>query len=289
LNVIRVFKHPLVSVIIPTYDARQYVCDAIDSALAQTYRDTEIIVVDDGSSDATGELLQHKYGNRIGYLYKENGGPASARNLGIRNSRGEFIAFLDADDLWLPEKLEKQLAVFDEDTLLVGCGENSLNDGSVERIDFETFAIKNRFANSGVVIRRAALEKVGMFDERQEFIAVEDWDMWLRLSKVGDVKLLHRNLITIRVTENSISASPQAERMLRNEKTLLQKHLAGRPFLHAHALSFRYRSAAFAFKECSLKSKALYCLLLSLCLYPRNLFNKRHLALFVRIIFPKAS
>ena len=99
---------PKVSVIIPTYNRSKYVTKAIDSVLAQTYRDFEIIVVDDGSTDNTKEVLK-PYTDRIKYLYQENTGVSAARNAGIRAAGGQWIAFLDSDDEWLPEKLSIQM------------------------------------------------------------------------------------------------------------------------------------------------------------------------------------
>ena len=124
----------LVSVIIPTYNSKDIICDAIDCALAQTYEDIEIIVVDDGSTDGTENVLKQKYPTQIRYIGKPNGGPASARNLGIRNCRGEFLAFLDADDLWDPKKLEEQTKQFSPDTVVVGCALDSINDGSTQQL-----------------------------------------------------------------------------------------------------------------------------------------------------------
>ncbi len=101
---------PTVSVIIPTYNRRAYVQEAIDSVLAQTYTDYEIIVIDDGSTDGTGEALRERYGDKIIYEWQENQGLSAARNRGIESSRGQYIALLDSDDLWMPEKLERQVA-----------------------------------------------------------------------------------------------------------------------------------------------------------------------------------
>jgi glycosyltransferase involved in cell wall biosynthesis len=103
---------PRISVIIPTYNSAQYICDAIDSVLSQTSRDYEIIVVDDGSKDCTPEVLR-KYGDRILYLYQENGGANSARSRGLRDAKGEYIALIDADDQWLPDKLQEQVEFMD--------------------------------------------------------------------------------------------------------------------------------------------------------------------------------
>src|SRR5438874_1624069 len=102
-------SRPLVSVVIPTYNSAHYIGEAVQSVLAQTYTNFEVIVVDDGSTDDTRERLESVAG-RIRYLYQPNGGVSKARNRGIQEARGELIAFLDGDDEWLPEKLAKQLA-----------------------------------------------------------------------------------------------------------------------------------------------------------------------------------
>ena len=272
------------SVIIPTYNCKQYVCDAIDSALAQSYKNIEIIVVDDGSIDGTGDLLKSKYGDRIKYFYKSNGGPASARNLGINNSRGEFLAFLDADDLWASDKLECQISVFTENAVLVGGGEKTSNDSQVQVITFEELVLQNRFSNSGVMVRRSALDKVGAFDEHLEFRAIEDWDMWLRLSSVGELLYLNRDLIILRVTENSISAPAQAEKMLRNETAVLKKHLADKTGLYRKALSYRYFCAAWAFSTQGQHGRAFNCMVSCFCSHPLALLEKNKCGLFLKIL-----
>ena len=96
---------PKVSVVIPTYNRAHLICETIDSILAQTYKDYEIIVVDDGSTDNTQEVLK-RYGDKVRYFYQQNQGQASAWNFAVRQSSGEYIALLDSDDLWLPQKLE---------------------------------------------------------------------------------------------------------------------------------------------------------------------------------------
>ncbi|PIZ44424.1 hypothetical protein COY31_02670, partial [Candidatus Wolfebacteria bacterium CG_4_10_14_0_2_um_filter_39_18] len=102
-----------VSIIIPAYNAASFIGDSVRSALTQTYPNKEIVVVDDGSTDDTRAILEEYIkSGQIKYFYQENKGPAAARNLGIKNSSGEFIAFLDADDVWLPEKLKKQIDLF---------------------------------------------------------------------------------------------------------------------------------------------------------------------------------
>src|ERR1051326_205992 len=104
---------PQVSVIIPTYNSAHYLADAVESVLSQTFQDIEVLIIDDGSTDETETVIQ-RYGSLVRCFRQRNSGVAVARNRGIEESRGEYVAFLDADDTWLPHKLERQLAALDE-------------------------------------------------------------------------------------------------------------------------------------------------------------------------------
>ena len=181
-----------VSVIIPTYNREKYICETIDSVLSQTYKDYEIVVVDDGSTDETGKLLL-QYGGKIKYIYKENGGTACARNLGILNSEGEFIAFLDDDDLWLPEKLKIQMEVFyaNPDLGFV-CSQAYVIDvsgviikkwgqGMFNYETFESLYEADFVLTLTVLAKRRCINEVGLFDE--QLLTSEDYDLWLRLAK----------------------------------------------------------------------------------------------------------
>ena len=181
----------LVSVIIPAYNAKNYIRETVESALGQTYRNYEIIVVDDGSTDGTGEILKD-YQDRIIYLRKDNGGPASARNMGIKKSRGELIAFLDADDVWLPDKLEKQVKFLEENpqihllfTAVIGYEDGRVYPVEENRLRGSIFhqLLKGNFiTTSTVMVRRECLEEE-LFDEDRNLISVEDYNLWLRLSR----------------------------------------------------------------------------------------------------------
>ncbi|MCR4418630.1 MAG: glycosyltransferase [Clostridia bacterium] len=188
-------KPPTVSVIIPTYNRAHLVGRAIKSVLNQTYQDFEIIVVDDASRDNTEEVVRSFNDPRIRYLrHEHNLGGSAARNTGIRAARGEFIAFLDSDDEWLPEKLAYQLAVFSEDhdcgavyTELVWVSD----DGPARRVGTrapEGNILKQLLGSnvvgttSSVVIRRECLERVGLFDETLP--SCQDWDLWIRIARL---------------------------------------------------------------------------------------------------------
>ncbi len=234
---------PTVSVIIPTYNRKDFVQEAIDSVLAQTYEDYEIIVVDDGSTDGTVDVLQARYDNRIRLLWQENRGESAARNRGIGISSGCYVALLDSDDRWLPQKLERQIAVMDGDQTVgmtfsqawltdeyakpIGHAPlgNSLQEGEVT---FQSLLEENIVAAGGstAMISRDVLYRIGGFDESIRY--GEDWDLWLRISAKYKVSLVAEPLALIRQhrTTQSYFPSPQTiELVLRDHLALLEKAL----------------------------------------------------------------
>lgn len=190
---------PKVSVIIPVYNQDLFIGQAIDSVFAQTHEDYEIIVVNDGSTDETGQILD-RYGNRIRVVNQKNKGLAAARNTGLRFARGEMIGFLDADDLWYPEMLSTTVSHLTKnpDIDLV-CGAWDLIDKSGQtirkankpstvrariRADFlGAIALGNLFPVHAVLVRRNCFECCGFFDTALR--AMEDWDLWLRMAAHG--------------------------------------------------------------------------------------------------------
>jgi len=197
-------EKPCVSVIIPTYNRAWIVTDAIDSVLSQTYTDFELIVVDDGSTDDTADLLS-TYQNRIIGIRQENAGVSAARNRGIRESSGRLIAFLDSDDLWLPKKLERQSAFFKENPEAMVCQteETWIRNGKQVNpkkrhqkesgIFFERSLGLCLVSPSAVMIRRSFFDAVGLFDE--SLPACEDYDLWLRIGYRYPIHLIDEPLI----------------------------------------------------------------------------------------------
>jgi glycosyltransferase involved in cell wall biosynthesis len=186
----------LVSVVIPTFNCADFLVEAIRSVLDQTYEDYEIIVVDDGSTDHTEEALR-PFGNRLRYIRQEPGGPSVARNRGILEARGELIAFLDADDLWRPTKLARQVEYLNHhpEVVLVytdftrGPRPGSNNDSRLTAYKprdpadpFHALLEENFLATPTVMVRREALARSGLFDPTLK--GSEDFDLWLRLAKV---------------------------------------------------------------------------------------------------------
>ena len=175
-----------ISVVIPAYNAAACITRALDSVFEQTVVPTEVIVIDDGSRDATRDVVA-LYGSRVKFRTQENRGPGAARNHGIRLADGEWIAFLDADDSWPPNKIEKQLAfIRDPRVGIVHC--RDVSHWSVRQkhpIDFDTLWRKNAIILSTALVRRRALEQVRGFNERRELIGVEDYNLWLRIVAAG--------------------------------------------------------------------------------------------------------
>lgn len=194
-------ENPLVSVIIATYNSQQWVGKAIDSTLAQTYQNIEIIVVDDGSTDATAEFLRENYGanERVRYLFQPNSGVSRARNFGIEQAKGDLISFLDADDWLLPEKVARQVAFLQAhpEYQIAYCDFwNTYNREGPLEVPTGGWLIKgvsgqilpDLLARTVVImhatlIRRECLEKGGSF--REDLPYAEDWEFWMRLAGLG--------------------------------------------------------------------------------------------------------
>lgn len=198
---------PLVSIVIPAYNRAWCLAEAVDSVLAQEFRDFELIVVDDGSADGTPLLLEG-YGDAIRVLRRGNRGVSAARNAGIAAARGGLIAFLDSDDLWLPGKLSRQVAFFTSHPEALICQTEEVwvrngrrvNPGKRHRkrggMIFEPSLDLCLVSPSAVMVRRELFERAGLFDE--SLPACEDYDLWLRVSCRFPVHLIETPLIVKR-------------------------------------------------------------------------------------------
>jgi glycosyltransferase involved in cell wall biosynthesis len=210
----------LVSVIIPTYNRAAYIEEAIRSVLAQTYPSVEIIVADDGSTDNTQQVVAG-FGDAVTYVsLPHRGQPAATRNGGLRVARGEFVAFLDSDDLFFPGKLATQVAAFEahpEAGLVYSNAYFFRDDPSeptVHALDglprpsgdaFPDLLRGNFLAPQAVLMRRACLDEVGVFDEDPEFFAVEDYDLFMRVSAKFTVVYVPGDVAAMRRHSQSIS------------------------------------------------------------------------------------
>lgn len=239
-----IMSEPLVSIIIPTYNRLNYVQRAVESALQQSYQNTEVWVIDDGSTDGTAEVLRGRYGERINYVWQENQDRSVARNLGLSLANGKYIAFLDSDDVWLPEKLSSQVQVMEcpkSENLVAVCS-------SAWRIDFEgkrlgsvpvgragklaQFKLADFFngpkifaSPSNMLIRAEALRLTGGFDPTIRY--GEDWDLIIRLRANGQFHYIDQPLLEYRVHSSGtqeISVVENIPRYLEDRLTVIQKN-----------------------------------------------------------------
>jgi len=252
---------PKVSVIIPTFNRANYICQAIDSVLAQTYQDFEIIIIDDGSADNTKKVLS-KYESTIKYYYQGNKGVSVARNRGIQEARGEWIAFLDSDDIWLPEKLHWQHEILEMHPSInfIFTDLEQFNESGVVRTSmmrsqsqqpkgsFKRKILDEEFNNGGilignlyeemlllgnipstptVIVKKICLEEVGFFSE--DLSIAEDSELWLRIS--SKYSMLYFNKITVRarVSDEGLSGTldRRSYRYREWDGHMLEIHLKG--------------------------------------------------------------
>lgn len=215
-------KSPLVSVIVPAYDVAEFIGEALDSVLAQTFTDYEIIVVNDGSPDTAAlERALKPYLSRILYLKQENRGVSAARNTGIQAARGSLIAFLDGDDTWLPNYLEVQVARIQADPTIDVLYPNVVmfNDSSESgeefmticpsngEVTFERLLLQECNVSNCSIARRDTIVRAGSFDEALR--SVEDFDLWLRVIKNGGRIAYHRDVLArYRRRPGSLTADP---------------------------------------------------------------------------------
>ncbi len=187
---------PSVSIITPTYNRAQYIKEAIESVISQTYSDWELIVVDDGSTDQTFEILDKytKQDKRIRYIRQSNSGPSAARNTALAQANGKYIAFIDDDDRWLPEKLEIQVKLMESDPKIGFCYvrfqvykkiQNKLEKGTLFP-QFLAAKFEDLFdvfiAPSSTIFRKSCLDQVGWFSSK--YNRSEDFDLWLRVAQI---------------------------------------------------------------------------------------------------------
>jgi len=210
---------PLVSVIIPTYQHAHFLNATIESVLNQTFTNFELIVVDDGSTDSTKDVCT-AYGDKVIYIYQENSGQASARNTGIKKSKGEFISFLDSDDEWLPVKLEIEMDYLNKHPQ-VGLVYSNYNyfgsRKSTKRKGFDGYSFVSGhglqaqkrifldgliFLPSIVTVRKLCFDIIGIFDE--SLVPAEDLDMWLRIAGHFDLAHIDIPLANYRLHDKNV-------------------------------------------------------------------------------------
>ena len=281
---------PKVDILVPAYNAERFLAAALDSVLTQTFSDWRIVLVDDGSQDGTAAIAQAyaaRLGPRMLYLHQENRGLPASRNTAIRHSDAELLALLDADDLWLPNRLAESVKVFDHSRRV------GLSYGFIDRIDqhgtiLETFTNRSRRPEGRiapyiymrtmhlpcptVTFRRQAVEQAGLFDESMR--ATEDRDLWLRIALHFDAAIVPVVIAQYRTSPQAMTTDPH--RMFAAQKRFVDKHF-GAPgcgrWARRVALSRIYRQRGEALAERGEISQARNSALHALALYPLDRQN----------------
>lgn len=273
-----------VSVVIPTYNSGPLVVEAVESALAQTFLPHEVIVVDDGSTDDTAERLA-AFGDRIRYVRKTNGGVSSARNQGVAEATGDAIAFLDADDVWHPRKLELQTAALAARPVLGLLGTKVYHWPAPHHPDAEqapagtvTFTLdefvqRNRLVTSSVLVRTPVIRAAGPFDPSLQ--GPEDYDLWLRVARRSAVGVLPVRLVGYRVgTPNSLSKNAvRMETGLRRILARLEQEgvFHRRPALRRKAWAYFRYNCALMYREAGHRAAAISRFVRSLVAWPLSM------------------
>jgi glycosyltransferase involved in cell wall biosynthesis len=250
---------PLVSVVVPAYNCATYLADALNSVLEQTFESREIIVVDDGSTDRTPEVAG-QFQDQIRYVRQSNSGANAARNHGVRLARGPYIALLDADDMWVPQKLSLQVAAMEHepgfgavhtDSIRVTEANRVLDDTGPRRKQssngwvFDEFFDQNMsvILTSTVLIRRTCFETTGLFDESGQ--VVDDHDFFLRLAWAYPICYLPQPLVRYRVIRHSLSRQNAVTRMEQHRETIARCIAAHREYFETEPDRIRQRWRRF--------------------------------------------
>jgi glycosyltransferase involved in cell wall biosynthesis len=220
---------PKVSVIIPTHNRAEFLRSAITSVLNQTFQNFEIVVIDDASKDHTREVVANFNDTRIKFVHNQvSKGDAGARNTGIMNSNCEYIAFLDDDDEWLPEKLKIQTCLLDDSAPEVGgvCTACFIIKGLSKRTLYISISESNDLSKgnfittSSILLRRECFEKCGLFDESMP--TSSDYDMWIRMSKKYSFVIIKTPLVRYYTNENSLTFN--YEKMIKGREILFERY-----------------------------------------------------------------
>ena len=282
---------PSVSVVIPTYNYGRFIGEAIESALSQTHAPLELIVVDDGSTDNTCEVLK-QYAGQVQYISQKNQGPSAARNKGILAARGEWIAFLDADDLWFEDKLLLQMecALANPQVCIIGALNSNVvcvPDGADSAASMFTLLSTPDllgglpFGTSSVVARKRELVSAGLFNESRRY--VEDRELWLKLTLLGAGARVNRPLWSYRA--HAQQANSNSKRMADNYVIVLDEFFEANPqFKKYRSFAYAYYEydSAMSYQEGGRTLTALIHLLRSYIRFPIPLYRRRSENRFMR-------
>ncbi|MEC4819137.1 MAG: glycosyltransferase family A protein [Scytonema sp. PMC 1069.18] len=288
---------PKISVIIPAYNTMKYLPDTVESVLKQTFTDFEVLIVNDGSTDNIVAWASQISDPRVRLISQKNQGTAAARNKGIIESKGEYIAFLDADDIWEPTKLEKQAdclnknplvglvdtwTIFmDESGTLTGLVMRHNKEGNVYKEVVET-CDSSVCCGSSPMIRRSCFDTVGLFDQESY---IEDVDMWIRIAKHYHYAVV--KAVLVRYRQHPHNKSKDCQSMFQGFRQLIEKTYKTLPtdVLYLRPRSYGRLYVFLAWKSIDKKDEkqALYCSQQAIAMYPQLLFRLSFIRLMIAI------
>jgi glycosyltransferase involved in cell wall biosynthesis len=298
-----------VSAVIPTYNGTRFLVAAVKSVIAQTYKISEIIVVDDGSKEDIKSILA-PFSPRVSYVYQENAGPAAARNKGVSIAKGDLIAFLDDDDLWNSNKTEEQInciskypksaLVYSYPQLIDEQGNiipNELPSNFPSGFVYKEFLKMNRIITpSTTLIKREVFNTVGFFDENREYMCGEDYDLWLRITKKYEVSFCPGAIVSYRMRNSGISKN--LDNALKGKLYLIDKlvsrhaenpTISDKEFYSAlnYNLHYTYRTFAYDYYyKMDERRKARWLIMKALRYYP---FCFKDIIFLLSFLMPKKA
>ena len=277
----------MVSIIMPTYNSATYIVDAVQSVLQQTYQNWELFIIDDGSTDITKDIIKpFLTNNKIRYIFQDNSGPAKARNSGIKIASGNYIAFLDSDDMWQSNKLEQQISAFQQNPNVGVCGTGEIRIGKngefIKYCKNQPFlgcalpgliTTKISIGLSTAIVTKKVVDQIGLFDESLK--GPEDFDFWLRAALVCDFIILKYPLTLYRTGHCSVTTEHGDARRDVVLNTIIPRFLStygGNKFVKNKHVS-RLRSSCYKDRGDSRKGfrQSMYWYLKSLLNYPYEL------------------
>jgi glycosyltransferase involved in cell wall biosynthesis len=280
-----------ISVVIPAYNAAPWIGRAIQSVVDQTFPVSEIIVVDDGSNDSTADVVA-TFNGKVKYVRQTNNGPSKARNTGMAASSGEWLAFLDADDWWMPNKLHVQYDALKQrpDAILVytsllmvkDTGEVMIRQSAPANQLWPLLRYRNPIAPSSVLVKRSVMQQIGGFNEKHK--VAEDWEAWVRMRRIGKFVNVEQPVTCSRVVPTSLSSN--GARMFRGCRQMLDSTLVGdlsgmaRLIWKRRILAYQAYSAAMTARSANQHTREIGYLLQSLKKWPSPFwYPKRYVAL----------
>lgn len=264
-------KPPLFSVVIPTFNREMRIAKAIESVLSQTCTDFELIVVDDGSTDGTKEVMRKFDSSKVCYHWQEaSGGPAKPRNTGIKMATGKYVAFLDSDDWWLPDKLhvcwkyiEKypDIDVFYHDIRYFTNGiEGEIRKSGDVRVPMLRHLLEHNsgIPTSGSIVRREIFNVAGEFDEDKRYVSVEDFEMWLRLS-LHTERFMRIDQALGCINVHAANLTSTSDMQLQNAERVYEKYVkicTGNSLEQKRLMGFNYFCSALRYHRMGRKDDA---------------------------------